>query len=227
MNKKGLTFSVLLISMLPCIARGAAQAEDYTTIQGIEKIDDVAGMLQVLAEKITEQDTEHISDQAQGVRGSWQAFVEHHAAVFSGEISPSEELKNAIAVITDEIDAVVDRIDDTDLTETLTIIDGALAFLDTLREKVAKPVLLDFTGSVCKACKIMKPRLERVAPGYAERVRIVFVDVNTQKSMTREYKVMLIPTFVFIDSAGEERARYVGEMEERVIRQNLDKLLKE
>ncbi|HEX7319126.1 MAG TPA: thioredoxin family protein [bacterium] len=102
---------------------------------------------------------------------------------------------------------------------------GAVPLLETLILEFNKPVLADFTGAQCKICKIMKARLAKIDEEYSDRVRIILVNVNTQKELTKQYQIMLIPTLVFIDRGGKEMHRNVGEMEEKAVKTKLDELL--
>ncbi len=103
---------------------------------------------------------------------------------------------------------------------------SALPFLKTLILEYDKPILADFTGAQCKICKIMKARLKKIDEEYKDRVRIIMVNVNTQKELTKQYQIMLIPTLVFIDRRGKEVSRNVGEMEEKAVKAKLNELLK-
>ena len=90
-----------------------------------------------------------------------------------------------------------------------------------------KPVVLKFTGYACKVCKVMEGVLGRVADKYAGRAAIKTVDANQEKELVRKYKVMLLPTMVFLDRQGKERFRAAREMTEAEVSTKLDILLDE
>lgn len=102
---------------------------------------------------------------------------------------------------------------------------GALPLLKTLILEFNKPILADFSGATCKICKIMKTRLAKINEEYKDRIKIIIVDVNKQRELTKQYKIMLIPTLVFIDRSGKEVDRRVGEMEEKAVKTKLNELL--
>jgi thioredoxin 1 len=102
---------------------------------------------------------------------------------------------------------------------------GALPLLKTLILEFNKPILADFSGATCKICKIMKTRLAKINEEYKDRIKIIVVDVNKQRELTKQYKIMLIPTLVFIDRSGKEVDRHVGEMEEKAVKTKLNELL--
>ncbi|OGC42259.1 hypothetical protein A2Y85_08095 [candidate division WOR-3 bacterium RBG_13_43_14] len=88
------------------------------------------------------------------------------------------------------------------------------------------PVLVDFTGQACKACKVMKSRLENINKSIGDKIRIVYVLVNEQKDLTKKYKIMLIPTMVLLDATGREVWRLTGEIEEQKLINKIEKYLK-
>ena len=80
-------------------------------------------------------------------------------------------------------------------------------------------------GSVnCIPCKMMQPVMKRAAEKYPGQVKVVFHDVWTPQGEPygRQYKIMAIPTQVFLDKNGKEYARHVGFFDF----DNLEKVLK-
>lgn len=227
MERNSLIFWILFIALQLCVSQSAARPNDNATFQRFENIDEVYGILQTMASAITEQNTGNITSLADDLLGRWHIFTNHHTTVFANEIIPPEEITSLIDEIEEQLGGVVELLATGNFEDALGAIESVEETLHVLKERSAIPVLLDFTGSTCKACKIMKPRLEELAPEYAERVRIVFVNVNSQKSLTKAYKIILIPTLVFITRNGEEAARHVGEMEASTIRLKLNELLEE
>ena len=80
-------------------------------------------------------------------------------------------------------------------------------------------------GSVnCIPCKMMQPVMKKAAEKYPGQVKVVFHDVWTPQGEPygRQYKIMGIPTQVFLDKNGKEYARHVGFFDF----DNLEKVLK-
>ena len=88
-------------------------------------------------------------------------------------------------------------------------------------------ILMDFTGNKCKPCKVMKTRLKKLIPEFEGKAKVVFVDVNKERKLTKEYKIRLIPTLVFIDKTGKEVYRWQGEMSEDAVKKKLQELIAE
>ena len=68
-------------------------------------------------------------------------------------------------------------------------------------------------GSVnCIPCKMMQPVMKKAAEKYPGQVKVVFHDVWTPQGEPygRQYKILGIPTQVFLDKDGREYARHVG-----------------
>ena len=68
-------------------------------------------------------------------------------------------------------------------------------------------------GSVdCIPCKMMQPVMKQAAEKYPGQVKVVFHDVWTSQGAPygQQYKILGIPTQVFLDKNGKEYARHVG-----------------
>ena len=68
-------------------------------------------------------------------------------------------------------------------------------------------------GSVkCIPCRMMQPVMKQVEEKYPGQVKVVFHDVWTPQGEPygQQYKIMGIPTQVFLDKDGKEYARHVG-----------------
>src|SRR5512137_111193 len=73
-----------------------------------------------------------------------------------------------------------------------------------------KPTIAEFGASTCVPCKAMKPILEEMVAEYGDKLNLSFIDVRYNTNLTTKYKISLIPTQVFFDSAGQEVTRHVG-----------------
>ena len=72
------------------------------------------------------------------------------------------------------------------------------------------PTLAEFGRGTCIPCKEMKPILEELAKDYQGSVNVILVEVYDQMELTRQYKIMTIPTQILFDSEGKEVSRHIG-----------------
>ncbi len=73
-----------------------------------------------------------------------------------------------------------------------------------------KPTVAEFGASTCIPCKQMKPILEELSRDYEGRLNVILVEVYDQMELTRQYKIMTIPTQIVFDSEGKEVSRHIG-----------------
>ncbi len=73
-----------------------------------------------------------------------------------------------------------------------------------------KPTIAEFGRGTCIPCKEMKPILEELAAEYQGKVNVVIVSVDEYPELTRQHRVMVIPTQIFFDSNSKERMRHIG-----------------
>ena len=73
-----------------------------------------------------------------------------------------------------------------------------------------KPTIAEFGASTCVPCKAMKPILEEIVAEYGEKLNLSFTDVRIHTNIATKYKISLMPTQIFFDSAGQEVTRHVG-----------------
>lgn len=78
----------------------------------------------------------------------------------------------------------------------------------------ALPRLVDLGAARCVPCRLMKPILEKLTAEYHDQFEVVFIDVWEKKEEARRYGIRMIPTQIFYDAAGVERARHEGFMSE-------------
>jgi thioredoxin 1 len=66
-------------------------------------------------------------------------------------------------------------------------------------------------GSVgCRPCEAMKPVMQGVRDKYGKQVEVTFHDVKKDPSIARKWRVVLIPTQIFLDPEGQEVFRHEG-----------------
>lgn len=68
------------------------------------------------------------------------------------------------------------------------------------------PVLVDFTAVWCGPCKMLEPVVSRIAQNWAEKVKVVKLDIDENVDLTTRYQVMGVPTLMlFIKGKPVER----------------------
>lgn len=88
-----------------------------------------------------------------------------------------------------------------------------------------KPVVMIFSSTMCSDCQKMKKIIDIVEPNYKDKVDFMKInaslpDENIQ-SMVKKYKVMLVPTIIFIDKSGNQKIRKEGSMPQSEFEKNL------
>jgi len=73
-----------------------------------------------------------------------------------------------------------------------------------------KPALYEFGAGYCVSCKEMAKIMAELQPQYADQVEVRMVYADKEKDLFQKFKIMLIPTQVFLDAAGHEVDRHIG-----------------
>ena len=82
---------------------------------------------------------------------------------------------------------------------------GWTANLDAMltKAKTEKKVVMLELGSVgCVPCEQMRPVMAKVSQNYKGKLEVTFVDVRKDTEPARRFRVLVIPTQVFLDSNG-------------------------
>jgi thioredoxin 1 len=87
-----------------------------------------------------------------------------------------------------------------------------------------RPALLEFGAGHCISCKEMAKIIEELKPIIGEKVELRMVYTDKEKPLFQQYKIMLIPTQVFLDTEGKEVARNVGALTKEQILAKLKEL---
>jgi thioredoxin 1 len=87
-----------------------------------------------------------------------------------------------------------------------------------------RPALYEFGAGYCASCKEMAKIMGELTPTYRDQVefRLVYIDKN--KDLFQKYKIMLIPTQVFLDASGKEVDRHMGALTKEEVIQKLKDL---
>lgn len=89
----------------------------------------------------------------------------------------------------------------------MNTVDGASFEREVLGSAV--PVIVDFWAPWCKPCDAIEPHLEGLAEAWAERVRLLRVNVDEEVGISGHYGVLSLPT-VILFAGGEPRATVYG-----------------
>ena len=78
-----------------------------------------------------------------------------------------------------------------------------------------KPALYEFGAKYCISCKEMKKVMAALKTSHGDQVEFRMVYVDKEKPLFEQYKIMLIPTQVFLDASGKEVDRHIGRLAQR------------
>jgi len=72
------------------------------------------------------------------------------------------------------------------------------------------PKMWDFGSEKCIPCKTMLEILTPMMADYKGKVDIRIINVYEETELTKQYRISVIPTQVFIDATGKELFRHIG-----------------
>ena len=83
------------------------------------------------------------------------------------------------------------------------------------------PVLLDFWAEWCGPCKMIGPILVELSEEYADKVKIVKLNVDENNNTAIQYAVRSIPTLILFKE-GQVEAQHIGAAAKGQLKQFLD-----
>ena len=89
------------------------------------------------------------------------------------------------------------------------------------------PVMYKFYADDCTVCHRVEPVVESIVAQCDQKgVRVISVNISEpeNKHWISRYRLVGVPTFVFVDEAGHETARLLGEQTEQSLKQSLSAL---
>jgi thioredoxin 1 len=87
-----------------------------------------------------------------------------------------------------------------------------------------KPALYEFGAGYCVSCKEMAKIMAELTPQYGDQVDVRMVYADKEKELFQQYKIMLIPTQVFLDASGKEVDRHIGALSKEEVIKKLKEL---
>ena len=87
-----------------------------------------------------------------------------------------------------------------------------------------KPALYEFGAGYCASCKEMAKIMAELTASHSDQVEFRMVYVDKEKPLFEQYKIMLIPTQVFLDASGKEVDRHVGALPKEEVTKKLKEL---
>jgi thioredoxin 1 len=86
------------------------------------------------------------------------------------------------------------------------------------------PVIVDFWAEWCGPCRMIAPILDELAEEYAEKLKVVKVDVDANGKTASQFSVMSIPTLLFFKD-GKVQDQVVGALPKKQLREKVEKFL--
>jgi thioredoxin len=87
-----------------------------------------------------------------------------------------------------------------------------------------KPAIYEFGAGYCVSCKEMALVMKEIAGHYGDRLEVRMVYADKEKDLFQQYKVMLIPTQVFLNAEGKEVDRHLGALSKEEVIKKLREL---
>jgi len=87
-----------------------------------------------------------------------------------------------------------------------------------------KPALYEFGAGYCYSCKEMEKVMAELKISHGDKVEFRMVYVDKEEELFKQYKIMLIPTQVFLDASGKEVDRHIGPLSKEEVLQKLREL---
>jgi thioredoxin 1 len=87
-----------------------------------------------------------------------------------------------------------------------------------------KPALYEFGAGYCVSCREMAKIMAELKPQFGDQLEVRMVYADKEKDLFQQYKIMLIPTQVFLDAAGHEVDRHIGPLSKEEVITKLKEL---
>ncbi len=98
------------------------------------------------------------------------------------------------------------------------------ANFDEIVLKSEKPVIVDFWAEWCGPCRMIGPIVEEIGVEYAEKAKVVKVDVDSNNGIATKYGIRNIPTILFFKN-GQVADKQVGAVPKSTLVNKLNALI--
>ena len=83
-------------------------------------------------------------------------------------------------------------------------------------------IVADFYATWCGPCRMLSPMLDKLAGGYADKIKFVKINVDESPGLAQNFQVQAIPTLIFFKD-GKVADRMTGLPGEADLKSKLDK----
>jgi thioredoxin len=92
-------------------------------------------------------------------------------------------------------------------------------------EQATSPVVVDFYATWCGPCRMLSPRLDKLAEEFSRKIKFVKVNVDEAQELAGRFRVEGIPTLLLFKN-GKLEDRVTGLLPEAELRSRLKSLVK-
>ena len=87
-----------------------------------------------------------------------------------------------------------------------------------------KPAFYDFGAKYCVPCKEMQKVVAELKPQYGDQVEFRLIYSDEEMPLFKEYKIVAIPTQVFLDASGKVVDQHIGALSKEEVIKKLQEL---
>ena len=87
-----------------------------------------------------------------------------------------------------------------------------------------KPALYEFGAKYCIPCKEMKEVMAALKTSHGDQMEFRMVYVDEERPLFQQYKIVAIPTQVFLNAEGKEVDRHLGALPKEEVLKKLQEL---